>query len=155
MVRRSRIAALFALAVALGSAPFHGQNPVYRAHIKPLKATLTILAFSSIVRMSSGNQDTYLAEVSSGEDGLRGLIKLVDRYRGADDPIRRIWLVQLHPLQMVLVRDEGCDSEANLVHISPAEADIFDPSVRPRFAEQGQEIIPCFLVDHKATRLAK
>ena len=132
----------------------NAQNPVYREHVQPIKAKLTILAVSSVVHMISGNQDTYVAELVAPKDGSPTLAKLVDRYRGADDPIRRVWLVQLHPLEMRLIRDEGCDLEANLVHMPRTDADIFDVRVRDTLRERGPEVLPCYLVDHKATRLA-
>ena len=139
----------------LDTTPLAAQNPVYRAPLKPQKATVTILAISSILRMVSGNQDTYIAEITSSSDKSSGMVKLIDRYRGADDPIRRTWLVQLHPLEMRLLRDEGCDVEAAYMRLSHAGTDVFDRSLGPKLEEHGSELLPCFVVDHRATRLAR
>ena len=160
MSRSSRVSVPVAAAAAcwityLLAVPAAAQNPVYRAPLKPVKATVTIMAVSSVLRMVSGNQDTYIAEITSPGDKLPGMVKLVDRYRGADDPIRRTWLVQLHPLEMRLLRDEGCDIEASYIHLTRANVDVFDHSLGPKLEEHGTELLPCFVVDHRETRLAR
>lgn len=155
MTLRPRIKTLCSLACT-GCLTLTGaaQNPVYRTRLKPERATVTILATSSAVHMLSGNQDTFVAEIASkGEQ--RGLAKLIDRYRGYDDPIRRTWLESLHPLEMRLLRDEGCDAEAASVHLPRGDADIYDVRVRQSLRERGPEVLPCYLVDHKATRLSR
>ena len=147
------LCALYAVALC----PLAGaQNPVYQTRRKPFAATVKLVALSSSARQAyAGSQDTYLAMIVQGREEKGQLVKLVDRYRVYDDPIRRSVLQAQHPLRMRLTRDEGCDTRVDFMHASFDPADTFDPSLSSQLQDRGSSTLPCFAVDHGATRLSK
>lgn len=100
----------------------------------------------------AGGQEVYLAEISRKRD--HEVVKLVDTYPVAESPIRTELLVDIHPLQMKLTRDFECDVKAGAFFLG-RESLILDPTVREALRNRDIDSIPCYTVDHNATRLAK
>ncbi len=144
---------LFAVAICASAT---AQNPVYAVRMRPLKTTIRIVALSSSARqVFAGSQDTYLAEIVGGGTDKAQIVKLVDRYPSYDTPIRRSVLEGQHLLKMRLWRDEGCDARADLVQLSLHQADAFNQDLVSKLSAHGAEVLPCFAIDHAATRLSK
>jgi hypothetical protein len=154
MFARLALPSAVCLLLTLPFAVSSGQNPVYDPPAKVQRARIAILALGTSVHQGfSGNEEVYLAEVS-----FRGhepeLAKLVDDYPSSEAPILRSLLVARHPLSMILTPDPECDSTGK-TFFSSAKKNIFDASAAQRLQESANEILPCFKVDHRATRLAK
>jgi hypothetical protein len=145
----------FALTVLLTNAPliWSAPNRAYRAPNKPFKASVHVLAITSSVHQNfAGNQDTYVAEITSKSMPAK-LAVLIDRYPGYGDTIRRAVLSQRLGLQMRLIRSEACDTPARYVSAPQRAEDIFDERVQSGVEASGSGVLPCFLIDHAATRI--
>jgi hypothetical protein len=131
------------------------QNPVYDASANRQSAEVKILAISSSIEAGAGgSQEIYLADVRFGAS-THQMAKLVDAHPRHYSPILRSVLVSRHLLRMTLVRDPNCDSTGKDFFLAPGDSNIFDPSTRSILNDQASEVIPCFLVIHEDTRLAK
>ncbi len=129
-------------------------NPVYDPPAREQRARIEILAIGTSVHQGfSGNEEVYLAEVS-----FRGhapqLAKLVDDYPSTEEPILHSVLAAHRKLSMSLTPNPECDSKGRSFFLS-SQTNTFDPSTRQRLRESGEGIVPCFKVDHLATRLAR
>lgn len=139
----------------LGTGVVTAQNPVYNFSAKPHMAEVRILAISSSAHTGvSGNQEIYLAEVHFKGNTL-AMAKLVDAYQSTGVAIRRSVLMDRHVLRMTLVRNPDCDSTGKSFFLPADASNIFDAGTRSALSDQGAENIPCFVVIHAATRLAK
>ena len=131
-----------------------GQNPVYDLDAKPKAVRVRILATSTSIRLNfAGNQEVYLANVSSKGDALQ-LAKLVDSYTPSELPIRRALLVDDHSFRMKLTRDPECDTTGSAFFIG-GQSTVFDKAAPSLLKDRAAGTIPCYKVDHHATRLAK
>ncbi len=130
------------------------QNPVYLHHAKPEHVQVMVLTVAASIRHGSGNQQIYLAEVTRGS-GSPELAKLVDTYSGDGSPILSSLLAERHLFQMTLLRNPECDAAAESFFIGGAGAKIFDPETSTALRAHAADALPCFTVDHEATRLAK
>ena len=119
-------------------------------------AVVKILALSSSVHHGfGGNQDIYIGEARLRRDTDPQLIRLIDRYPNYEVGLRHSILAQHRSLRMKVVRNEGCDQAAKNVFLSQSEADLFSDTLRGSLSQSPHEIVPCFLIRHDATRLAK
>ena len=130
------------------------QNPVYTLRAKPERARVSVLAVGSSIRHGSGNQQIYLAEVTR-VSGSPELSKLVDTYSGDGSPILSWVLAERHPLRMTLLRNPECDAAGGSFFLAGEAAKVFDPGTAAALRAHGSDAIPCFTVDHEATRLVK
>ncbi len=122
---------------------------------KPLKAKVAILAVSSSSRQSfAGNQEIYLADVEL-KDGSHQFARLVDQYPGYGLPIRDSVLRSKPTLKMRVTREPECDVPGSRIYLAPAEAVVFDGSVRQTLAGHLTDAVPCFKTLHQTIRLAK
>jgi hypothetical protein len=148
---RPIVAAILTLTCA-SAAP---QNPVFETKIKERQATVSIMALTAVThRGFSGNQDTYLADIGF-KQGEHELARLVDFYPQAANPIQRSILTDRHTLKMRLTRTPNCDAPYKDLLVATPSANIFDTSIRSTLAAQPDEVVPCFKVNHDATKLAK
>ena len=130
------------------------ENPVFTVPTKKLTAKVSIMAISTSIHQAfAGNQDTYLADVAL-KDGHE-TARLIDRYSGNGDPIRRSVLVDRKQLVMHLVRYPGCDIPASKFFLGRTDYDVFDAASRTVLTEKPDAIIPCYHVVHDQTKLAK
>lgn len=130
-----------------------GQSTAFTHNLKSVSVHAKILARSTSVRqIFAGNEDVYLADILV--NGQHKMAKLVDSYPDAGSPVRSDLLADLHPLRMKLVRDFECDVKGSTFFLG-RDSLIFDPAVRDDLNSHASEIIPCYRVDHDATRLAK
>ena len=130
------------------------QNPVYVPTDKPHRAEVRILILSTAAHQGfAGNEEVYLAEISF-KSGENQLAKLVDTFSSSKQPIRRTVLLDHHPLRMVLTRKQECDSVRRDFFVG-RDDNIFDLSAVTILKTLANESLPCFVVDHDATRLAK
>ncbi len=122
---------------------------------KPMKATVRILAISSASRQSfAGNQDTYLADVSTkGTD--HQFVKLVDQYPGFGLPIRPDLLRGQQTFTMKVTREPECDAASTDIYLRPNNSVLYDASVRDTLATHAQEAIPCYKTLHQTIKLTK
>jgi hypothetical protein len=144
---------LIALA-AVGEAFASAQNPAYELRAKRQRSAVGILAISTSVHQGSGNQEVYLADVVH-EGNMHQLAKLVDTYPSSGRPVLRLILAERHLLQMTLIRNPECDSTGQSFFLGTGDANIFDAETRRILQDRSSETIPCFMVVHEATRLAK
>lgn len=150
MSTRSLAAALL-LVLPLGLA---AQNPVFTTPTKNLTAKVSIMAISTSVRQEfAGNQDVYLADVTL-KDGHQ-TARLIDLYSGNGSPIRRSILVDRKQLLMHLVRKPSCDIPSSKFFLGRTDYDIFDTASREALTATPDATLPCYLVIHDKTRLAK
>jgi hypothetical protein len=141
--------------IFLGTGVVIAQNPVYNFAAKPHKAEVKVLAISSSTHSGvSGNQEIYLAEVRFKGTTLQ-IAKLVDTYQSTGFAIRRSVLTDRHLLRMTLVRNPDCDSTGESFFLPAGDSNVFDSSAGSALSERASENIPCFMVVHEATRLAK
>lgn len=150
-----RMAFVIAIAVfsAYGAKTF-AQSSVYYVKESAHRADVNILAISSSVHLGSGSQEVYLADVSF-QKGAPQLAKLVDMYSANGYPVRQALLREHRALQMELIRQEQCDVKGREFFL-PSDPDMaFDLNVRVELKDRAEATIPCFLVIHDATRLAK
>jgi hypothetical protein len=150
-----RISVLLSLcSLLLGSLFAVGQNPVYDLNAKPEAVQVSILATSTSVHQNfAGSQEVYLADISSRRDAHR-LAKLVDIYPSSELPIRRPLLIDRRLFGMKLTRDPECDATGDSFFLG-TESSIFDVDAPGLLRNHATAIIPCYKVDHHATRLAK
>ena len=87
------------------------RKPVYRIGHKPDKVDAVVLAVSASLRLGSGNQNIYLAEVM-GEGTKRQWAKLLDIYPSSGDPIRLAVLVERKAVRMIINRTPDRDTTA-------------------------------------------
>jgi hypothetical protein len=127
---------------------------VYQALETPHSATVSILAISSSIHRGSGNQEIYIADLVSAK-GEHQLIKLVDAYPSSGDPISVSALRKRPSLTMKLRHDSQCDVAGKLFFLPMDDHNIFDGSIREQLAQHGEDILPCFQVEHQFTRLKK
>jgi len=145
-----RLAAL-ALLLPLGLA---AQNPVFFTPQKNVVAKVSIMAISTSVHQAfAGNQDTYLADVAL-KDGHQ-TARLIDRYGGNGDPIRRSILLDRKQLVMHLIRKPSCDIVSSNLFLGRTDYDIFDTASRTALAQTPDAVLPCYYVVHELTKLAK
>jgi hypothetical protein len=145
-----RLAAL-ALLLPLGLA---AQNPVFFTPQKNVVAKVSIMAISTSVHQAfAGNQDTYLADVAL-KDGHQ-TARLIDRYGGSGDPIRRSILLDRKQLVMHLIRKPSCDIVSSNLFLGRTDYDIFDTASRTALAQTPDAVLPCYYVVHELTKLAK
>ena len=131
------------------------QNPVFETRAKERGATVSIMALTSAVhRGFSGNEDVYLADIGF-KQGEHELARLVDFYPASATGIQRGILTERHSLKMRLTRTPNCDTAYRNAMVATPEANIFDGAVRAKLSAQPDEVIPCFKVNHDATRLLK
>lgn len=130
------------------------QNPIYHTKLTKQYASVVILATSSSVHIGSGNQEIYLAEISI-HGAEQQLAKLVDRYSVVDYPVRASLLREHRTLKMHLIRHERCDVEEQNFFLPRNPKMIFDESAQSKLKENAAWVIPCYLVVHEDTRLAK
>ena len=97
------------------------------------------------------NHDTYVAEIL-GRHQAQQVIKLVDRFAAYDDPIR-LSLLEANTLKCDLSARRNCDSEAISIHLSAMKEQIFDEDLRAKLSEGDHGNIPCFVVEHRSTRI--
>jgi hypothetical protein len=130
------------------------QNPVYITPGKQLVAKVAIMAIGTAVHQEfAGNQDTYLADVAL-KDGHR-TARLIDLYSGNGSPIRRSLLTERKPFVMHLIRQPNCDVASGRFFLGRTDYNVFDTASRAALAENPEANIPCYLVVHDKTRLAK
>jgi len=129
-------------------------NPVYDLVAKPQTVTVKILAISTSIHQAfAGRQEVYLANISNRHEEGDEIVRLVDTY-SLGNPIRRVLLADRRSFRMKVTRDPGCDVTGNLVYLG-TNSDIFDSNVSDAMAARSNETIPCYKVDHVATRLIK
>lgn len=129
-----------------------GQNPVYEVRFKAIQVEAHILAVSTEIRSVHGeDEDIFLAEISS-KGAHTELVKLVDRYKG--QPIRRVLLRDRASFRMHITRTPSCDAPAQGFFLG-AERNIFDQRTGGRLKEAGSEDLPCYLIEHDATKILK
>jgi len=128
-------------------------NPVYESS-KREGVHVVILALSTSTHQTfAGNQDTYLAVMSSNRDSVH-LVKLIDVYRATGTPIRRDLLAGQSRFRMKVTRYPGCDVVGGLFFLG-RQSTVFDPQVELLLRDRAADSIPCYKVDHEATRLDK
>lgn len=130
------------------------ENPVYDYAAKHQKAEVSVLAISSSIHQSSGNQEIYLADIHLNGTAHQ-MAKLVDVYPPMDMPIQRSVLIDRHVLRVTLTRNPECDATGQSFFLALGDSNIFDASTRSALNQQASEKIPCYNVLHGATRLAK
>ena len=127
-------------------------NPVFDSPSQPMKADVNVLAISTTIRDSSGNQDVYLVMLR-----LRGqtpqFARLIDTYPSYSKPIRRDVLTNHAALRMTLVRTPERDSLGQDVFLSADNRDVFGPEVRAALAGRQSSTIPCFTIVHGRTQI--
>jgi hypothetical protein len=150
MTRPFAAALLIALPFGLAA-----QNPVFTTPGKGLTAKVSIMAISTAVHQEfAGNQDTYLADVTL-KDGHQ-TARLIDLYSGNGSPIRRSILIDREQLVMHLIRKPSCDIPTAKFFLGRTDYDVFDAGSRTLLASNPPDAtIPCYLVDHDKTKLAK
>lgn len=150
MTRSLATALLLALPLGLTA-----QNPVFTTPTRKLTAKVSIMAISTAVHQEfAGNQDTYLADVTL-KDGHQ-TARLIDLYSGNGSPIRRSILVERKQLVMHLIRKPSCDLPTANFFLGRTDYDVFDAGSRTLLdSSPADTIIPCYLVVHDKTRLAK
>ncbi len=128
------------------------QNRAYDAAARSHIANVQILALSTSVHQGfAGNEDVFLAEVSfRGRKSV--LAKLTDFYPTYESPIRHSELTQRHALRMSLRPDAECETTGGAFFLG-AFSELFDAGVAERLSDDRKQVIPCFKVDHVATRL--
>jgi hypothetical protein len=131
------------------------QNPVFILPSKRVTAKVNIMAISTSAHQEfAGNQDVYLADVAL-KDGHE-TARLIDLYSGNGNPIRRSILVERKQFVMQLVRKPSCDIRVSNFFLGRTDYDVFDTASRSLLASTPQDsVIPCYLVDHDKTKLAK
>ena len=145
------LAAVFLAVSPLG---LLAQNPVYDIPAKGIVANVSIMAIgTSIHQAFAGNQETYLADVAL-KDGHQ-TARLIDLYSGNGNAIRRSLLTDRREFVMRLIRKPSCDIAANKFFLGRTDYDIFDTASRTALAQNGDNPIPCYMVVHEATRLAR
>ncbi|SFR99836.1 hypothetical protein SAMN05421771_0422 [Granulicella pectinivorans] len=147
----TRLLAALALLLPLGLA---AQNPVFVTPTKNVVAKVSIMAISTSIHQAfAGNQDTYLADVAL-KDGHQ-TARLIDRYSGNGDPIRRSILTDRKQLVMHLIRKPSCDMVSSSFFLGRTDYDVFDTASRLALSQTPDAVIPCYLVVHDHTKLAK
>lgn len=122
---------------------------------KPMKAQVRILAVSSSSHQSfAGNQDVYLADVST-KGSEHQFVKLVDQYPGFGLPIRQDLLHSQQTFDMQVTREPECDARAADVYLRPGDSVLYDGSVRDTLNTHAAEAIPCYKTLHQTIKLAK
>jgi hypothetical protein len=154
MCRTLLFRTLTVLLTLQGSSNVFSQNPVYDVRAKPQHAAVQILAISTSIRLGSGNQEVYLAEVTL-KNQQRQLAKLVDAYASNGTPIQRSILLERHPLRMLLTRTPDCDGSGRAFFLPGDDSALFNKDVRSLLQQNASENIPCYTVRHEDTRLAK
>jgi hypothetical protein len=148
-----RITNVLLFALLLSGSCALGQNAAYDPPLKTISVRAKILARSTSVHHSfAGGQEVYLAEISRRRE--HDIVKLVDTYPDADSPIRTELLHGLHPFRMKLTRNFDCDVKAGLFFLG-RESLLLDPTIPEALRSRDMDEIPCYTVDHNATRLAK
>ena len=118
------------------------------------RVTVKILAISTSIHQAfAGRQEVYLANISNRHEDGDQIVRLADTY-SLGNPIRRVLLADRRSFRMKVTRDPGCDQKGSLVYLGK-NADIFDTNVSNAVAARSDETIPCYKVDHDATRLIK
>ncbi|WP_156993797.1 hypothetical protein [Terriglobus sp. TAA 43] len=122
---------------------------------KPMKAHVRILAVSSSSHQSfAGDQDTYLADVST-KDNEHQFVKLVDQYPGFGLPIRPDLLRNQQVFEMEVTREPECDAHASDIYLRPSDSVLYDGSVRDTLNTHAADAIPCYKTLHQTIKLAK
>ena len=132
--------------------PLSATNPVFAFDPAPLKADVTILALSTVVRTPFSNEDIYLATVHL-KGHLTILAKLADTFPRSGQPIRRGLLEDHQRFQMMLVRSPDRDLPGNAFFLSRNRAFIFDASAVEEMTIHPPTTLPCFSVIHQKIRL--
>lgn len=145
--------AVLLLAVSVTQVRASSVNPVFDSPTQSVKANVDVLAISTVIRDSSGNQDVYLATVRVKGQAPQ-LARLIDTYPLSSKPIRRDVLRNRAALRMTLVRSPERDSSGQDVFLDADDRNIFDPDVRAELAKQPSGTIPCFTIVHGQTKLA-
>ena len=142
-----------AVAASLGlmfSVCAQGQNPVYDRPVKELSVHVKILATSTAVHQNfAGNEYVYIANVTSSKLGTQ-MVKLVDKFPASEQPIRNDLLVEQRSFRMQISRDHSCDGA-----FIGNESQIYDASALKSLTPEERLQMPCYRIDHSATRLAK
>ena len=132
----------------------HAENPVYSQPAKAVKARVEILAtHSSVLQTFAGGQQTYIADVEVNKAHFVAI--LIDRYPVWNNAIRTSILVADQPLSMRLTRDEACDQPAHAMGMPMGNRLVYSQSFYVQIAKQESTTLPCYLIDHQQTRLAK
>lgn len=122
---------------------------------KPMKAQVRILAVSSSSHQSfAGNQDVYLADVST-KGTEHQFVKLVDQYPGFGLPIRQDLLNHEQVFDMEVTREPECDAAATDIFLRPGDSVLYDASVRDTLTTHAADAIPCYKTLHQTIKLAK
>jgi hypothetical protein len=149
MMNRLAAALLIALPLSL-----FAQNPVFTTPTKNVVAKVSIMAISTTIHQAfAGNQETYLADVSL-KDGHQ-TARLIDLYSGNGDPIRRSLLTDRKQFVMHLVRQPSCDIASNHFFLDRSDYNVFDTASRLALSQTPDAILPCYLIVHDKTRIAK
>ena len=131
----------------------HASSSVFDIKESSAKADVSVLALSTLIRTSSGNQDVYLAIVHiKGQPSL--LARLVDTYPSYRNPIRHDILRDHTALRMTLTRVPALDSAARDIFLPADASKIFDPNIRMTLLEKRDEKVPVFTVEHEQTTFA-
>lgn len=83
------------------------------------------------------------------------MAKLMDTYSADGSPILASVLAERRPLLMTLSRNPECDAAGGSFLLGGPDAKIFDPRAAAALRAHASDVLPCFTVDHEATRLAK
>ena len=127
-----------------------GQNSAYDRPVKEIAVHAKILAISTAVHQNfAGSEDVYIADISLPKVGNQ-MVKLVDTYSASQEPIRTDLLVNHRSFRMKITRDFSCDGA-----FIGTESRIFDPSALASLKPDERAQMPCYRIDHEATRLGK
>ena len=129
-------------------------NAVYENPKSAQKAIVSVVALSTSIQDSTGNQQVYLASITLHGHATQ-LAKLVDDYPASERPIRMSLLREQRKFQMMLVKDDSGPLQRCAFYIGRNSAWVFDTLSLDTITSHPTDELPSYHVIHNKTILVK